>query len=272
MLKKDVHYKDVLIETLTHWKDEIVNTKNEVIDAKNNHLDWMKMSIERFLKIYMANPPIFKPLTKYSSNKLLDSAVKDSDESSTGSSDSYLSDEGSKNYIPRHAITHNKFKLEREILIQHTYKKLVNFFGDLILSAYVEDDPVDQTTWVSDAYRKKFFISEELENTVIWKTDAGGVKFLESVIDVLLTSARERLVLYTKQCRKCICYLHDIDGDAEEMRALSRKQLLCQEVFFIIDKRQIHSDILKYVTPHFKINKEEVINKISAVEYIKNKK
>ena len=116
----------------------------------------------------------------------------------------------------------------------------------------------------SDVSRKKYYIKKEIDDVTSWIADAGGIEFSELSIDILLTRAHERLLQYTQQCTKRINYLHKLVGqhNVDNMGTIVENKTACQNIFIIISKQELHAQILKYVTPYFKLKKEKVIGQI----------
>ena len=258
-LEKDVYYKNIIIENKNIVIDECNKSNKEILSAKNEYINWMKLSIERFLRLCVTDAPIVETLNKESSNKLLDSTIK-CDISGDSTDQQYD--------VSKDVLTNKKFGLERDIIRYYKSKSLDKFFGDLILSVYLKADPMNQTVWTSDVSRKKFYLRKEIEDINNWITDTGGLEFSKLSINILLIHAHERLLHFMECCTNRINYLHGIDGKetVDKMGVIVDYKTSCYEIFTLLKKKEIHSYILKYVTPHFKLKKEEFVNHINSID------
>ena len=141
-----------------------------------------------------------------------------------------------------------------EVLIHHQENnKLDHFIGDYLIGEYKKTDPSEQSIWNSDTTRLTYIIKEVLKsNKSNWRVDKKGVKTKEYIIDPLLSYIKPLIKEYTIQQSY---ELHNLtDYQAKKML---NNLTLANIIMKNINDGILSADIIKYLAPHFYLNKEQ---------------
>ena len=141
-------------------------------------------------------------------------------------------------------------------------KCLHKYLGDFIIKYYKKDDPTKQSMWSSDTSRLTYIVKELLvNNKSIWNHDSKGIKTKNYIINPLLK--------YIRICIDNFWILNLDNFKALTIDNLIKLQNTYQTIYKIkkdIESEILSNDIIRYITPHFRINKNE-INEDNFIEY-----
>ncbi|QKF94830.1 hypothetical protein QKU48_gp1372 [Fadolivirus algeromassiliense] len=158
--------------------------------------------------------------------------------------------EGPKDY---EKLTFEDNDLIDSLIYNYENEILHRYLGKFIISYYKKDDPSEQSLWTSDVSRLTYIIKELLEsNKSIWSHDFKGVKVKMCIINPLL-----------KYIRKCIddYWIVNLDNmkslDTKELVKLQEKFIALQKIKQDIGNEVIANNIIRYVAPHFYMEKKD---------------
>lgn len=157
-----------------------------------------------------------------------------------------------KDYSIMH-INQDNTKFVETLIYEHKHKNLYAYLGDFIIKFYKKGDPSQQSIWNSDTNRVTYIIREIINNNHInWTIDKKGIKIGKYIIEPLLEYIDAMLRLYISnmdmQYRKYT--VNEINKKTIKLQAIT-------EIIKSIEDRVLNSEIIKYVTPHFYLNKIE---------------
>lgn len=157
-----------------------------------------------------------------------------------------------KDYSIMH-IDQDNTKFVETLICEHKHKNLYAYLGDFIIKFYKKGDPSQQSIWNSDTNRVTYIIREIINNNHInWTIDKKGIKTGKYIIEPLLEYIDAMLRLYISnmdmQYRKYS--INDINKKTIKLQAIT-------EIIKSIEDKVLNSEIIKYVTPHFYLNKIE---------------
>ena len=135
--------------------------------------------------------------------------------------------------------------------------QLDTYFGEFIISNYKKNDPSDQSIWNSDTSRLTYIIKELMANNKSsWNKDFKGAKTKNYIIDSLLNYIKNLVSKYADHYYDCIEEEIDELTQAEIIDYTIKGNNLKHIEKYVIDSA-LSEDILKYLAPHFQINKPE---------------
>lgn len=148
-----------------------------------------------------------------------------------------------------YSLIDDEGKLLKDIIYNMNHKSLDKYLGDILVKFYKKDDACQQSIWSSDVARITYLIKELLANNKsLWNYDYKGIKTKEYIIQPLLDNIDK--------------YIRDHLGNYVFESNLSSKQYekiatdhfaLGQALQYI--ETSLGDDLIKYLAPHFQINK-----------------
>lgn len=147
----------------------------------------------------------------------------------------------------------DEFDLSQLIINQHTDKTIVKYLGNIIVEAYKTEDPSKRSIWNSDSVRLTYIIRELINKKPDWTVDKKGVKTTKYIIAPLLEYIRHLMADFIENNR-LENFLHD-----SEWRMKRRMDNLkaAGEICFNIKNKSLEEQILKYIAPHFYLDRNE---------------
>jgi hypothetical protein len=130
---------------------------------------------------------------------------------------------------------------------------LHKYLGDFIIKYYKKDDPTQQSMWSSDTSRLTYIIKELLSNKKsIWNHDYKGVKTKNYIINPLLKYIKNYINEY---------WIKNLDNfKTLNIDDINKFHSIYQNLYKIkkmIDNDILGMDIIRYITPHFYMNKND---------------
>ena len=142
------------------------------------------------------------------------------------------------------------------LIHESDHNKLHIYFGDFIIKTYKKENPSDQAIWNSDTSRLTYLIREIIENNKVdWKVDKKGIKTTKFIIEPILEYVNQQIRNYVEN--------FDIDYHNDSVRIAENKMMKLKsatEIIQNIEDKVLSDDILKYVAPHFYLNKADELN------------
>jgi hypothetical protein len=99
-------------------------------------------------------------------------------------------------------------KKEKELLVnnlcveqmihEHNNNRLHTYLTDIVVSEYLEDNPIYQQIWNTDKSRLSYIIREVINNKDEWIRDDKGHKIKKYVVFPILSTAKEMILIYAK--------------------------------------------------------------------------
>lgn len=240
-----------------------INTKNKSPESQNDYEIKLKIYEERF-KNYEEKEAILMANNKFMEKRLevADNLVKSAGGmvASSMSAITYAM----KNYKDAPMLeaiqdydsvidnTDNKFV--KNLATNYRRKICDKYLGDYLIKYYKKDDPNKQSKWNSDTQRLHYIIRSKLDNDVEWVVDKKGIKVINTVIKPFLSEVRSL----------CTDYMKELDIKIKKSKGVIQQSFLNDlitlgELVGKINNNTFANDILKYITPHFYLNKEIVI-------------
>ena len=149
-------------------------------------------------------------------------------------------------------IDYTNDKFVEQLIYEKKHKTLVNFIGDLIVEIYKKDDSEQQSIWASDISRLTYILRDMMGGKLDWIVDKKGIKTTKYIIQPILN--------YINKC--ALKYINDTDprhtGLTTEQAVAKAIQLnKAMEISNMVDDKMLIDDLLKYIAPHFCVNKEQ---------------
>ena len=146
-------------------------------------------------------------------------------------------------------------KFVEQLMYEKKHKTLVSFIGDLIVDVYKKEDSATQSIWASDISRLTYILRDMVSGKVDWVVDKKGIKTTKYIIQPILN--------YINKC--ALKYISDTDprhtGLTTEQAVAKAIQLnKAMEISNMIDDKVLIDDLLKYMAPHFHVNKEKQLS------------
>jgi len=138
------------------------------------------------------------------------------------------------------------------LIYEHNSNKLHVYISDFIIKTYKKDDPTQQSLWNSDTSRLTYLIREIITiNKVDWKVDKKGIKtakfIIEPILEYIDTQVRNYVQSYEVN--------HKISAKEAERQMMKLKSGM--EIIKSIETKVLSDEILKYITPHFYLTKND---------------
>ena len=141
------------------------------------------------------------------------------------------------------------------LIYEHNNNKLHIYISDFIIKTYKKDDPSKQSLWNSDTSRLTYLVREIITNNKVdWKIDKKGIKTTKFIIDPILEYIDEQVRRYVE------AYEVDHRISAKEAEKQMMKLKSGMEIIKSIETKVLNEEILKYITPHFYLNKNDIID------------
>jgi len=141
------------------------------------------------------------------------------------------------------------------LIYEHNNNKLHIYISDFIIKTYKKDDPSKQSLWNSDTSRLTYLVREIITNNKVdWKIDKKGIKTTKFIIDPILEYIDEQVRSYVE------AYEVDHRISAKEAEKQMMKLKSGMEIIKSIETKLLNEEILKYITPHFYLNKTDIID------------
>ena len=133
------------------------------------------------------------------------------------------------------------------IIYNYEAKTLTKYLGDIIVDEYQTEKPEDQSMWNSDSVRLSFIVRQALnDGDDEWITDKSGIKITNYIISPMLKSVEAIMKKYIKEKGKLI-----LDGDILDDSTMLEHMSSAGSILSLITKSELHSNISKYISPHF---------------------
>ena len=159
--------------------------------------------------------------------------------------------ESVKDYSAIHYKQDNSEFVEN-LIYEHTHNKLHIYIGDFIIKTYKKEDPTKQAIWNSDTSRLTYLIREIMANNKVdWKVDKKGIKTTKFIIEPILEYIDEQVRSYVES------YEVDYQISAKEAERHMKKLTNATYILKNIEDKILSEEILKYITPHFYLNKND---------------
>lgn len=138
------------------------------------------------------------------------------------------------------------------IIYEHKNKHLDAYIGNFIVESYKKEDPSEQSIWNSDTSRLTYLIKFILENNEIdWQVDKKGVKTNECIIVPVLDHINDCLSTYLLKPSVDFC----MNSSHRELTEYKNNVNYIMEIRKSIETQTLNNNILKYIAPHFYLNK-----------------
>jgi len=237
--KKCIH-KIIRIKEL---EIELKYANQKIKDLEENHktnTTIYNLSIKKFVQQQYSDAPPLLKLDDYSLIKY--ECHEDEDENNKHTDyDINVDDE----FISILSFNHNNGCLHK-------------YLGDFVIKYYKKDDPKLQSVWSSDVSRLTYVIKELLDNhQSIWNHDYKGVKTKNCIINPLLRYVKKLIneywVLHVDNFR-------NVDTDYLNKLFIIFKSI--HEIKKEISNGKLSNAIIRYITPHFYMNKNNLMQLI----------
>ena len=138
------------------------------------------------------------------------------------------------------------------LIREYRHKALIIYIGDIIVKAYKKTDQSTQSLWNSDTSRLTYIIRKIIADNGDWVIDKKGVKTKKCVVEPVLDYVHKCLTEFIgfdkRKYRK-------MSADAATEKAA--KITDAAKINELIDDKTLIEDVLKYITPHFCLSKNE---------------
>lgn len=232
--KRELEEKEMMYQNIIKEKNMLIDHKNDLLEAKKEHLKDMKKTIsferklskQQFLEKYLPSNPALEELEDY-------------------------------------AIIHKEYKevnaFCNDLVHYHKKKKLHSFLGDFLVSQYCKKDLSEQSLFASDVSRTNFLVSNfnKKSKKSSWTNDKKGIIIANRIIDPLLDYIYKIILDYSNDTIKIIKY-----GKNHGQTNLNHAEnlLLCEEIIGLLNNKSLKTDIVKHIAPYFDIIQERIMN------------
>lgn len=156
------------------------------------------------------------------------------------------------------------------LISEYNHKTLHIYLGDFIIKTHKKEDPSKQSIWNSDTSRLTYIIREIIShNKTDWTIDKKGIKIVKYIITPMLEYIDPLIRIYIESFSTNYkkCSMKEIHIKTSKLRAAT-------EILQLIEDRILSDDIIKYITPHFYLNKSDSfeIGNIGDVDNMSNVK
>ena len=219
-------------------KDEIIKQKDEIIKQKDETISILKSEVTHLKSIVNNTGSIIK--TSVSTMAYVIKNYKDAPVL-----------ESVKDYS---AIRYEQDNTEfvENLIYEHNNNKLHIYISDFIIKTYKKDDPAKQSLWNSDTSRLTYLIREIITNNKVdWKVDKKGIKTTKFIIEPILEYIDQQIRNYVESYE----VNHKISAKEAERQMMKLKSGM--EIIKSIETKVLSEEILKYITPHFYLIKND---------------
>lgn len=142
------------------------------------------------------------------------------------------------------------------IVYSYESKTLTKYLGNIIVDEYKTKKPEDQSVWNSDSVRLSFIVRQALKSGGNeWVADKSGIKLMELIISPMLKSVDAIMKKYIKEKGVLI---ENIDDELDDAKILGH-MTSASNIISLINKNELHDDILKYISPHFYLDESKMM-------------
>lgn len=139
------------------------------------------------------------------------------------------------------------------LVYNYNNSNLNKYIGDFIIANYKKNNPSEQSMWSSDISRLTYIIKELLANKKsIWNHDYKGTKIKTYIIDPLLQYIKKYIDDY---------WIKNIDSfktkNLDQINKMNNTYNVIYKIKKIIDNDILSTDIVKYIAPHFYMNRDK---------------
>lgn len=132
------------------------------------------------------------------------------------------------------------------IFSRYKNKVLHKFIGDILVKAYKKKDPKDQGLWATDSSRMTYAIKRLIDSsTSKWIVDKKGVDTTKLIIEPVLNKIKVLSTIYHE--KECF----------DNPNTSADRIMMINEIYVLmvndIDNKKIHDDVLKYISPYFRL-------------------
>ena len=138
-----------------------------------------------------------------------------------------------------------------QVFYHYNRNKLGQYIGDIIVEIYKKDNKDEQSIWNTDTSRLTYLLRQILfDNNSKWQVDKKGV----NTIEYLITPIMDKIKVLAKEYQEANCFGKNLDTSKVVLINSIYVRLMAD-----IDNRQLHSEVLKYISPHFYVNHKNLI-------------
>ena len=268
LVKKELEMKDKLVEELQRENEYLQN----MLEMAGNAMYQTTMSAINHANTYYTDA---KPLEKISVNEVKKIAyenilarekenrikyIKYADSYTDNSDDTLDSDYSDQSDIDEESIKDPdtvRDKIMSDILFQYRHKNLPRYIGDIIVQLYKKECPFKQQLWATDVNRLTYVIRQLLYGKESkWIVDKGGKYILEYLIQPVMDELKNLSIEYRE------------NYTSPNIRKVLNVNKLSTELVIDIDSNKLGKNILKAISPHLHLGKNQ---KVKKVKKLKNK-
>lgn len=225
---------------------ELKYANQKIKDLEENHntnTTIYNLSIKKFIQQQYSDAPPLLKLDDYSLIKY--EGIDEDDDNHLLNQDINIDDE----FISTLSFNYNNDCLHK-------------YLGDFVIKYYKKNDPKQQSVWSSDVSRLTYVIKELLDNhQTIWNHDYKGVKTKNCIINPLLRYIKKIIDEY---------WISHVDNfrnvDIEYLNKLFIIFKSMHEIKKEISNGKLSNAIIRYITPHFYMNKNNLVQLIKYNE------
>ena len=222
-------------------KQELINKlteQNKLIDQKDEMINVLKSEVAHLKSIVNNTGSIIKTSVSamaYVINNYEDAPALES-----------LKDYSAIQY------EQNNTEFVENLIYEHNNNKLHIYISDFIIKTYKKDDPAKQSLWNSDTSRLTYLIREIIvNNKVDWKVDKKGIKTTKFIIEPIL----EYIDIQIREYMQSYSVNRRISAKEAEKQMMKMKS--GTEILKNIETKILSEEILKHITPHFFLTKND---------------
>ena len=154
--------------------------------------------------------------------------------------------------VPKFSKKFKDANIVNTIINRFKDNDLIEFIGNIILENYKKDDPKLQALWNSDGDRLTYAIKTVLvNNNSYWKVDKKGIDVTKHIIKPILDFLHDKLNIFIKKA--------PVGKRSDNSSVINNTKL--QEAYRVIasiEKGELSDGILKYISPHFFVIRQEL--------------
>jgi len=216
---------------ISHQKDETILQKDETISVLKSEVTHLKMIVNNSGSMIKTSLSTMAYVLKH----YKDAPVLESP----------------KDYSAIHYEQDNTEFIEN-LIYEHNNNKLHVYISDFIIKTYKTDDPSKQSFWNSDTSRLTYLIREIIANNKVdWRVDKKGIKITKFVIEPILEYIENLVRDYVQNFKV------NRNHSAKEAERIMMKMKSGNDILSSIETKILSEEILKYITPHFYIIKND---------------
>lgn len=254
---KDIELKSLKqkLDETTKQKDEYHNYYKQLLEISNNRLNTDNIGAFNYIINHYNNADPLKEIT-------------------------YKEYKKARNMTYIKNTPHDEQIIE-DIFVAHKHKRLHKMLGDIIIKLYRTSDPKKQSLWSTDGSRNKYVVRRQNEALCQWVADNKGSYTMDKVVMPLISHIEELISQWVgKHCREKEedIYMEfecssDEDHDMEEseqdpfVKNIKREKYATKVTECVgiltdlkkdIEKKWIQRKTLKYISPHFSVDKTSI--------------